>query len=413
MALPAGIGTLVIGGGQAGLAMSEQLSARGMSHLVLERARVAERWRSQRWDGLRSLGPNWATRVGDFGWTGGDPDGYGSRDEIVAFLEAYAAAIAPPLRCGVAVKALHPSADGRFLASTSAGPIEADNVVVATGPFQLPRLPDFAAALGGFQIHAGAYRNPAQLPQGGVLVVGAGTSGMQIADELLRAGRQVFLAVGRHRRLPRRYRGRDQVWWRMEMGLWDAPAEGPGQPGSLAVSGAYGGYTIDLRDFAARGMVLLGRALDAQGGVLRCAPDLAQRIAEGDAAFLGFLDAIDRHVAATGMDAPEEPEARLLPPLSPALLAPPRQLDLRARGISAVVWATGYAPDYGWIDLPVIGADGQPRHEKGITAVPGLVFLGLHGLSRRNSAFFNGVAADAARLADHLHARAIDPGGTV
>jgi putative flavoprotein involved in K+ transport len=405
MQLPSRIGTLVIGGGQAGLAMSEQLSARGMPHLVLERARIAERWRSERWDGLRSLGPNWGTRIGGFTWTGGDAEGYGARDEIVAFMDAYAAAIAAPVRCGVEVTALRAAPSGGFRAETSAGAIEADSVVVATGPFQRPIRPAFAPELGGFQLDANAYRNPAQLPDGAVLVVGAGTSGAQIADELLRAGRRVFLSVGRHRRLPRRYRGHDQVWWRMELGLWDAPAQGPGQAGSLTVSGAYGGYTIDFRDFAARGMVLLGRATEARNGVLRCAPDLAQRIAEGDAVFMDFLDAVDRHVAATGMDVPDELQARLLASLPPALLAPPTTLDLRAEGVASVVWATGYALDFGWIDPPVIGANGQPRHEKGITAVPGLLFLGLSGLSRRNSAFFNGVAADAAHLADHLHAR--------
>ncbi|MGG5821211.1 NAD(P)-binding domain-containing protein [Falsiroseomonas sp. HW251] len=409
MQLPPRIETLVIGGGQAGLAMSEQLSARGMPHLVLERARVAERWRSERWDGLRSLGPNWGTRIGGFAWTGSEPEGYGSRDEIVAFLDAYAKAIAAPVRCGVEVRALRATTEGGFRAETSAGAIEADNVVVATGPFQRPTWPAFAAELGGFQLHANAYRNAAQLPDGGVLVVGAGTSGVQIADELLRSGRRVFLSVGRHRRLPRRYRGHDQVWWRMEMGLWDAPAQGPGQPGSLTVSGAYGGYTIDFRDFAARGMVLLGRATDAQEGVLRCAPDLAQRIAEGDAAFLDFLDTVDRHVAATGMDAPEDPQAGALAALPPALLWPPIALDLRAEGVASVVWATGYALDFSWIGLPVLRANGQPRHEKGITPVPGLAFLGLSGLSRRNSAFFNGVAADAAHLADHLRARGPRP----
>lgn len=402
------VGTLVIGGGQAGLAMSEQLRLHGLPHAVVERGRIAERWHSERWDGLYLLGPNWATSVGGFDWKGGDPDGFAPRDAVVAFLLDYAEHIAAPLRCGVTVMSLRHAADEqRYRAETSHGPIEAERVVIATGPFQRPVIPaPFAGDLGIPSLHASAYRNPAQLPKGAVVVVGAGASGAQIAEELLRAGRQVYLSIGRHVRSPRRYRGRDAVWWRMAMGQWDEDVvHRKPALGALANSGAYGGYTIDFRDFAARGGVLLGRAEAISDGVLHVAPDLAARLAVGDAALHAFCDAADAHAAREGLDMPDDPDARVGLPDPRCVTMPIRELHLDAAGVTTIIWATGYALDFSWVALPVVDAAGQPRHRRGVTDLPGLYFLGLPWQTRRNSAFLNGVGADAVEIVADMLAR--------
>ena len=264
--------TLIVGGGQAGLALSHMLSRRGCRHLVLERGRIAERWRTERWDGLRFQFPNWSVQLPDFPFPHTDPDAFATSAEIVDFLAAYADFIAAPIRCGVTVTALlrREGACG-FLAETSDGPIEARNVVVATGPYQRPIIPALLPEDAGlFQVHASRYRDPDQLPPGAVLIVGSGASGAQIAEELVRAGRRVYLSVGRHRRLPRRYRGRDLIWWLTELGLDQTPVEKRGPDKSLPlITGAYGGHTIDFRHFAAQGMTLLGRVEAAREGTLR------------------------------------------------------------------------------------------------------------------------------------------------
>jgi len=254
--------TLIIGGGQAGLTMSHRLKQRGLAHIVLERHRIAERWRSERWDGLRFQFPNWSVRLPDFPFPHTDPDGFATSGEIVDFIAAYAAFIAAPIRCGVAVTALR-CRDGAtgFVAETSDGAIEAINVVVATGPYQRPLIPALSLDnIHVFQVHAGRYQKPDQLPSGAVLVVGSGASGAQITEELLRAGRRVYLSVGRHRRMPRRYRGRDLIWWLSALGLLERPTEERGPDRSLPlITGAFGGNTIDFRQFAAEGVTLLGR----------------------------------------------------------------------------------------------------------------------------------------------------------
>ena len=401
--------TLIVGGGQAGLAMSHMLSRRGRSHLVLERGRIAERWRTERWDGLRFQFPNWSVRLPDFPFRSADADGFATSAEIVDFLTAYAAFIDAPVRSGVAVKALRLDDDGTgFLAETSDGRLSAANVVVATGPYQQPivpaLLPDDADV---FQVHASRYREPGQLPPGAVLVVGSGASGAQIAEELLRAGRRVFLSVGRHRRMPRRYRGRDLIWWLAEMGLDQTPVEKRGPDKTLPlITGAYGGHTIDLRLFAAQGMTLLGRISGYRDGTLEVAPDAADSVAAGDAAYTAFLDLADAYVARHGLALPEEPSARKLPPDPADLVEPRRRLDLRGERVGAIIWATGYGCDFSWIDLPVLDHRGEPVHRAGITAVRGLYFLGLQWLSKMNSSFLAGVGDDAARIADHIVGRA-------
>ena len=401
------IDTLVIGGGQAGLTISHRLKQRGIDHLVLERHRIAERWRSERWDGLMFQFPNWSVRLPEFAFPHRDPDGFSAVPAIVKFIEDYAAFVAPPIRCGVAVTRLRRDDSGGFIAETNDGSIAAQNVVVATGPYQRPVRPDLLRDHPGlFQLHASDYKNPAQLPDGAVLVIGAGASGAQIAEELLRAGRRVLLSVGRHSRLPRRYRGRDLFRWLADIGIDQTPVELRGPTRLLPViSGADGGHTIDFRRFAADGITLLGRVTAGRDGVIAIAPDLAESIANGDAAYATFLGVVDDFVRARGLDYPDDLAARAQLPDPPCLTEPLRQLDLSAEGINAVIWATGYGLDLGWIEIPVLDANGDPRHRHGVSEVPGLYFLGLQWLSKMKSSFLSGVGDDAADLADHIAGR--------
>lgn len=400
--------TLIVGGGQAGLAMSEQLTRRGLPHLVVERHRIVERWRTERWDGLHANGPAWSDSMPGYPIPGVQPGEFATRDQIVDYFIAYAEAIKAPVRCGVEVTALYRQANGTgFRAETSRDPIEAARVVVATGPFQRPVIPAIVRPEAGvFQVHASGYRDPAQLPKGAVLTVGAGSSGAQIADELARAGRGVYLSVGRHVRPPRRYRGRDFVWWMDAQGLWHLPV-GEQAPAHipLAFSGAHGGVSVDYRRLAASGIVLVGRAERYRDGAMHFAQDLASSLAAGDASFLSFLDQADAFAAQRGLDLPEEPEARLIAPDPPCVADPIRELRLLDAGIGSIVWATGYTLDFGWLKVPVFDEHGAPMHRLGVTAVPGLYFLGLPWLSKRTSSFICGVGHDAARLADHIAAR--------
>jgi putative flavoprotein involved in K+ transport len=400
------IDTLVIGGGQAGLAMSYHLKQRGIAHLVLERARIAERWRSERWDGLKFQFPNWSVRLPDFAFPLTEPDAFATSAEIVQFITAFAEFAAPPIRCGVEVTRLSRGDGGApFIAETANGPIEAKNVVVATGPYQRALMPDPLRDHPVFQIHASRYKNPGQLPSGAVLVVGAGASGAQIAEELHRAGRRVLLAVGQHTRMPRRYRGRDLTWWFGALRLFDMTPEQRTHRVNPSITGAYGGHTIDFRRFAADGITLTGRILAAPDGVLDIAPGLAESLADGDAYYKTFLDMLDAHVERHGLNLPDDPAARALLADPPCVTEPVRRLDLGNEGVSAVIWATGYGVDFGWIDIPVLDARGEPVHRGGITAVPGLYFLGLQWLSKMYSAFLSGVGDDATVLADHISAR--------
>jgi putative flavoprotein involved in K+ transport len=400
--------TLIIGGGQAGLAMSAHLSKRGAPHLIVERYRIAERWRSERWDSLVANGPAWHDRFPGMAFSGIDPDSFASKDQIVDYFVAYAEQIAAPIRCGIEVKALHKKAGGSgFRADTSEGLIEATNVVVATGPFQLPVVPTAVPADTGIaQIHSAAYRNPGQLREGAILVVGAGSSGVQIADELVRAGRRVYLSVGPHNRPPRRYRGRDFVWWLGVLGEWDTKVVAPGtEHVTIAVSGANGGHTVDFRNLAARGIMLLGSAGTYKDGVMPFLPDLAKNIAQGDANYLSMLNAADAYVTQQGLDLPEESEAHRIEPEPQCVTNPLSQLNLAAAGITSIIWATGYALDFGWLKVNAFDEKGRPAHQCGVSAVPGLYFLGLAWLSRRASPFIWGVWHDAEYLADHIAAR--------
>lgn len=394
---------LVVGAGQAGVAMSEHLSRCGVPHLVVERDRIAERWRSGRWDSLVANGPAWHDRFPGLAFDG-DPETFVSKEAVADYFVDYAEKIAAPIRCGVEVRAARRKEDGPgFRVETSEGVIEARHIIAATGPFQRPVYPRIVPEDAGFfQIHSAAYRNPAQLPEGAVLVVGAGASGAQIADELLRAGRRVYLSVGPHDRPPRRYRGRDNVWWLGVLNKWDMEAPPTTRHVTFAVSGAHGGETVDFRRFAERGMTLVGRAGSFADGVMTFEPGLAENLATGDANYLSVLDEADAWVARNGLDLPEEPEARVVLPDPPCVTDPIRALDLAGAGIASIVWATGYALDFGWLKLDAFDENGRPRHQRGVATEPGLYFLGLPWLSRRGSSFIWGVWHDAKFVADHI-----------
>ncbi|MCX7289093.1 MAG: NAD(P)/FAD-dependent oxidoreductase [Rhodobacterales bacterium] len=391
--------TLIIGAGQAGVATSAHLAKHGIPHVVLERARIAERWRTERWDSLVANGPAWHDRFPEAEFDDIDPESFAGKDRVAQYFETFARTRDLPVRTGVTVTRLERHGAG-FRAVTSQGIIDAQNVVVATGPFQRPLIPTTVSDPGIAQLHSNAYRNPGALPEGAVLVVGAGSSGAQIAEELARSGRKVFLSVGPHDRPPRRYRGQDFVWWLGKLGKWDMKAPTPGTEHiTIAVSGAYGGHTMDFRRLAALGVVLLGRAGAVLNGVLQLAPDLQANIENGDRNYLSVLDEADAYAAAHGLDLPPEPEARQLLPLPTSVTNPITALDLRGEGIGSIIWATGFRPDFGWIAMDIFQEDGRPTHKDGISDVPGLYFVGLPWLSCRGSAFIWGAWRDAERLA--------------
>ena len=399
------VDTLVVGGGQAGVAMSEHLSNCGVPHLVLERHRIAERWRSERWDSLVANGPAWHDRFPGMEFSNIDPDAFAPKESVADYFVAYAEKIAAPIRCGVEVREVRRNV-GRpgFHVETSDGVIEANSVVAATGPFQRPVIPPVIPEDAGIsQIHSNAYRNPEQLPEGAVLVVGAGSSGAQIADELLRSGKRVYLSVGPHDLPPRSYRGRDFVWWLGVLGKWDVAALEPGMEHvTIAVSGAHGGHTVDFRRLAGQGMTLVGRTESFKDGVMHFATDLADNIAQGNANTLSVLDEADAYVARNGLDFPQEPEAREVGPDPQCVTEPILELNLAEAGITSVIWATGFAVDYSWLKVDAFDEEGKPKHERGVSAEPGIYFLGLPWLSRRGSSFIWGVWHDAKYLADQI-----------
>ncbi|OBZ95547.1 FAD-dependent oxidoreductase [Pararhizobium polonicum] len=398
------IHTLVVGAGQAGIAMSEHLTKNGVSHLVLERGRIAERWRSMRWDSLVANGPAWHDRFPNMDFPG-HPDAFVPKEQVADYFAAYAKMNDAPVRCGVEVTNVE-RLEGRpgFRVETSNGVVEASNIVAATGPFQKPNIPPVIPAASGLnQMHSSGYRNPAELADGAVLVVGAGSSGVQIAEELMRAGRKVYLSVGPHDRPPRAYRGRDFVWWLGVLGKWDAQAQAPGaEHVTIAVSGAGGGQTIDFRCLAAEGMVLVGMTGAYKDGKLAFGDDLARNLDRGDQNYLSLLDEADAFVARNGIDLPEEPEARVLGPVVECVTKPLRELDLQQAGVTTVIWATGFSSDYSWLKVNAFDDAGRPKHQRGVSSEKGIYFLGLPWLSGRGSSFIWGVWHDAKHVADHI-----------
>ncbi len=395
---------LVVGGGQAGVAMSEHLTRCGISHLVLERGRIAERWRSERWDSLVANGPAWHDRFPGLEFPGAHPDAFVGKEAVADYFVTYAQQIAAPIRCGVTVtKASRLAGQAGFAVETSAGAFEAEYVIAATGAFQRPIVPDTVPQDSGMtQMHSSAYRNPAQLPQGAVLVVGAGSSGAQISAELLESGRKVYLSVGPHGRPPRSYRGRDFVWWLGVLNKWDTEYTPGSAHVTIAVSGAHGGQTVDFRKLAAKGMVLLGKTSGFDHGTMRFAPDLATNIAKGDADYLSVLGEADAFVTRTGLTLPPEPEAHIIGPDPDCLTNPILSLDLAQAGITTIIWATGFERDYTWLNVNAFDGNGRPKHQRGVSTEPGVYFLGLPYQSRRGSSFIWGVWHDAKHVADHI-----------
>jgi putative flavoprotein involved in K+ transport len=401
--------TIIVGGGQAGLAMSYHLRNRGREHLVLERSRTAERWHSERWNSLRFQYPNWSLELPGVPYVGNAPDRFAHYTEIAGFIRSYASKIDAPVRIESEVTNLRLAPGGiGYALETQAGTLEARSVVIATGPFQLAHRPDFAAFLppGIYQTDAVQYRGPEQLPGGAVLVVGSGASGHQIADELLSNGRKVYFSLSRHRRVPRRWRGKDAFWWFKKTGRFDITIDSfPGRmyPPSTVVTGAEGGYDINARQFAMNGGKLLGRLKAVSGGTLQFGDDANQILEEADLAYEGLVDAANALIERPDFEEnlpPEdmETQSRLLP------VSTAETVSLNDANITSVIWCTGYRYDFNWIKLPVLDSSGAPIQTRGVTPCPGIYFLGLHWMHTFKSGQLSFVGEDAEFLADRMDA---------
>jgi putative flavoprotein involved in K+ transport len=392
----------IVGAGQAGLALSRELRRREVEHVILERGRIGQSWRD-RWDSFCLVTPNWSIQLPDGAYDGDDPDGFLPRDEIVDFFEQYAARIHAPVREGVDVRAIASDSDGGFRVSTSAGEFHAERVVLASGGYQRPHRPAAETLPASVhQIDVADYRNPAGLPDGAVLIVGSGQSGLQIAEELHRAGRQVTVACGRAPWVPRRFAGRDIVWWARETGFIEQPVTALPDPvdrlaANLQTSGHGGGRDLHYRSLRDLGVTLVGRFLGADGDNLRFASDLGASVAWGDQRHRMFMDLVARHAAAAGIEIPEIVEPG---PFDPAA---PERLPLA--GLGTVLFAGGFRPTYAdWLPWPdAFDEHGFPIHRDGESlAVPGLHFIGVHFLRKRKSATLFGVGEDAAVVADAM-----------
>jgi len=403
---------IVVGGGQAGLAMSYCLKERGIDHLVFEKHRLAEAWRSKRWDSFCLVTPNWQCQLPGFDYYGNDPHGFMAKEEIVQYLEAYARSFDPPLREGILVSHLRADDSGVFAIKTSRGDYFADQVVVATGGYQVETIPRVAERFPPTvkQLHSAEYKNPGSLPAGEVLVIGSGQSGCQIAEDLHLAGRQVHLCVGGAPRTARRYRGKDVVDWLHQMGYYNMPVnEHPLKERVRAkanhyVTGREGGRDIDLRKFALEGMKLYGRLRDVRGSILRFADDLKQNLDQADSVAESIKTTIDKYIEANQLVAPREPRYQpIWEPTTPSL-----ELDYVEAKISVIIWSVGFRTDYSWIEIPIFDGKGYPSHRRGVASVPGIYFLGLPWQYTWGSGRFSGVAQDARFLADCIEARHSD-----
>ncbi|RXF72642.1 MSMEG_0569 family flavin-dependent oxidoreductase [Hansschlegelia zhihuaiae] len=404
---------IVVGGGQAGVSTSYWLKRRGIDHLVFEKRTAAHVWSTARWDNFCLVTPNWQCDLPGHPYDGPDPDGFMKRDEIVAYVQAFVRKVDPPIREGVAVTRATRRSGGGFAISTSDGDYTADEIVVASGGYHTPIVPRMAEKLPKTiaQLHSEQYRNPDQLPEGAVLVVGSGQSGCQIAEDLHLAGRKVHLAVGEAPRCARFYRGRDVVAWLADMGYYEMPVdqhplrEGVRDNTNHYVTGRDGGRDIDLRRFAREGMELYGVLEDFEEGRLRFRENLAASLAFADRTYNGINAAIDRHIAETGVDAP--PPSVYEPVWTPPAERP--ALDLAASDISSVVWCIGFAPDFRWLDVPVFNGAGRPAHRRGVSEVGGVSFIGLPWLHTWGSGRFGAVGRDAehvvATIAERLALR--------
>jgi putative flavoprotein involved in K+ transport len=400
------VDTVVIGAGQAGLSTSYHLTQRGREHVVLERGRVGERWRSERWDGFVLNTPNWAQQLPGFHYAGDEPDAFAPRPEVIDYLERYAKSFGAPVREETEVSRVR-RGDERLVVETGDGALEARHVIVAAGAYQRPTTNPMSTAFPAdvLQLHTSAYKRPEQLPEGAVLVVGSGQSGCQIAEELLTSGRRVFLSVGRCPWLPRVDRGRELMHWMLETGLADETVDTLPSPAARLrcnspVSGNDGGHDCNPRWLAAHGAVLLGRVEGVSGHIVRIGDGLAESLAAGDEFLATFRRRVDECVDANGLDVPErEPDE------PSAAVAETAEIDLRREGVAAVLWANGFRPEHSWIEGVEIDAQGWPLHESGVSPVEGLFFVGLHWLRKRKSSLFVGVGEDAEYIVDRLAAR--------
>jgi putative flavoprotein involved in K+ transport len=406
--------TVIIGGGHAGLTMSYYLTQAGREHVILERGQVGERWRIERWDSFRFNFPNWALLLPGYKYQGSDLDAFAPGYQVVKFLEDYASFIKAPLRSGVTVASLgQQSGSNRYVLDLGDLTIEASNVVIATGPFQRPAIPQTNIDIPNsiFQVHSNNYRNPDQLPPGAVLVVGAGSSGCQIADELRDSGRAVYLSVGQHRRVPRRYRGHDYVWWRWKMGAWDRRADSlsPAEKNAPVplLTGVDGGYDVNLRRMAAQGITLLGHLDAVTNDRLILAPGLKDNLSKGDKWFGDFKNAVDVFVQKGDMEIEDNTQVDDDFAEPKEVTAPVLEMALKSVGIKSIVWSSGYRYDFDWVRLPLFDESGEPSHVRGVTRVPGIYFLGLQWLYKLKSAFLSlgGPGEDAAYLAEQIAAR--------
>ncbi len=400
------IDTIVVGGGQAGLSVSWHLKQVGRDHIVLDRGKIGDTWR-QRWDSFCLVTPNWACQLPGFPYDGDEPDGFMLRDEIVDYMERFAESFGPPYRGGVEVRRVGPSSNGsRFFVDTSEGVFGTDNVVIAAGTYQRPSIPVWDRSLADdiVRLHTRDYRNSAQLPDGATLVVGSGQSGCQVVEDLLYAGRNVHLCVGKAGRLPRRYRGQDVVRWLKTIGFLDLPIEE--HPDGYAIrfkpnshlSGRDGGRTIDLRRLGRDGVRLHGRLVESDTYDARFADDLAANLDAIDVACGKRLAKIDEYIAKNKIDAPESE----LEPVDWRPAPEAGTLDLKQAGITSIIYGTGFRFDFHWIEFPVFDEHGYPRYERGVTEVSGLYFIGLHWLHTWGSGLFHGVGPDAEYVVNHL-----------
>jgi putative flavoprotein involved in K+ transport len=398
--------TVVIGAGHAGLAMSRCLSDRSIDHVVLERDEVASAWRA-RWDSLRLLTPSWLCRLPGYGYQGDDPDGFMTMPEVVDFITGYAKEVAAPVHAGTTVTSVRRT-DGGYRVTTDQGVWDCRTVVLASGAFNVPRVPALADAVPAsvHQLTPMGYRNPDQLPDGGVLVVGASASGVQIAHEIQRSGRPVTLSVGEHVRGPRVYRGRDIHWWMDAAGLFDERYDEVDDVvrvrrlPSMQLAGSPERATYDLNALIGIGVEVVGRLAGVRDGRGQISGSLRNKCELADLKLGRLLDTIDEWATANGVDDSVAPPHRFPPTVVPE---PPRlDLDLTDGRIRTVLWATGFRPDYSWLDVPVLDAKGMIRHEGGVVDSPGMYVLGLPFLRRRKSSLITGAGDDARHLADHL-----------
>ena len=397
---------IIVGGGQAGLSLSHCLKQRGTDHLVIEKHDPLHTWRDQRWDSFCLVTPNWQCKLPGHEYAGSDPHGFMKKDEIIEYVQGFVRMVDAPVLSGTTVTRAARRATGGFEVETDRGAFTADQIVVASGGYHLPIVPRLAERLPDDieQLHSEQYRNPQSLPPGAVLVVGNGQSGAQIAEDLHLAGRKVVLATGNAPRCARFYRGKDVVDWLADMNYYDMPVdqhplrEGVRDNTNHYVTGRDGGRDIDLRRFALEGMELYGTLTGLEGQTLRFAPTLTESLAHADRVYNGINASIDKYIATHGIEAP--PGGVYEPVWAPS--AEREALDLREANITSVIWCIGFRPDFGWLDAPVFNGRGQPSHVRGVTAVPGLYFLGLPWLHTWGSGRFSGVARDALFVAEHI-----------